>query len=376
MSDPAHILVVEDNSALRGQIVQILELEGYRVTEACNGREGLAAALKSQPGLIICDVSMPDIDGYEMLRQLRESEPGSPIPFIFLSARVARNDVRAGMELGADDYLTKPFEIAELLRAVETRLRRHAQAEARAERVVVNEHAKMLLMLPNELRTPLHGIMGAAEILKLDLEASGNLAGEPAAMLELIQNSSIRLEQFATNLVLHLQLELATKTGAHSAAFKDPGPSPLAECIRTSADAEAARHQRTQDLQISPATDVHAAIGNEFLKKILRELIQNAFKFSEPGTPVEISWRQAGTHAEVLIEDRGIGITQEEAANMRPFQQWRRAEFEQQGLGLGFAIARTLATLNGGTVAIAPRSNAGCGTSVLFTVPIAVPPTP
>ena len=312
---------------------------------------------------------MPDIDGYEMLRRLRESEPGIPIPLIFLSVRAARNDVRVGMELGADDFLAKPFEISELLRAVETRLRRHAQAEARAERLVVDEHAKILLRLPNELRAPLHGIMGAAEILKLDLEASGNLAGEPAGMLELIQISSIRLEQLATNLVLHLQLELATKTGADSSIFTDFGPSPLGDCVRTSAEAKASKHQRPRDLKLSAASEISVAIGNEFLNKILRELIDNAFKFSKPGTPVEVSWRQSDSSGEVLIEDRGIGVTQEEAANMRPFQQWRRAQFEQQGLGLGFSIARTLAILNGATVAIAPRLSAGGGTSVLLTVP-------
>jgi len=278
------------------------------------------------------------------------------------------------MELGADDYLTKPFEIAELLRAVETRLRRHAEAEARVERGVVNEQAKMLLMLPHELRTPLNGIMGAAEILKLDLEAAGNLAGETAGMLELIQSSSIRLEQLATNLVLHLQLELATKVGADSSSFTDAGPSPLGDCVRTSAEAEASKHQRPRDLQLSPASEVSVAIGNEFLNKILRELIDNAFKFSKPGTPVEVSWRQSESSAEVLIEDRGIGITAEEAANMRPFQQWRRAQFEQQGLGLGFGIARTLATLNGATVAIAPRLSAGGGASVLLSIPKAVRP--
>ncbi len=374
MKAPVRILVVDDDSFLRRQIVQILELESYLVTEACNGREGLAAALKFQPSLILCDVSMPDIDGYEMLRRLRESEPWIPIPLIFLSVRAARNDVRVGMELGADDFLAKPFEISELLRAVETRLRLHAQAEARAERLVVNEHAKILLRLPNELRTRLHGIMGAAEILKLDLEASGNLAGEPAGMLELIQISCIRLEQLATNLVLHLQLELATKVGADSSSFTDAGPSPLGDCVRTSAEAEASKHQRPRDLQPSAASEVSVAIGNEFLNKILRELIDNAFKFSKPGTPVEVSWRQSEASAEVLIEDRGIGITLEEAANMRPFQQWRRAQFEQQGLGLGFGIARTLATLNGATVAIAPRLSAGGGTSVLLSIPKAVRP--
>ena len=359
MSDPVHILVVEDNTALRTQIVQILDLEGFRVTEACNGRDGLAAALANPPALVICDISLPDMDGYEMLKLLRASETGSTIPFIFLSARVARNDVRAGMDLGADDYLTKPFEISELLRAVQARLRRKAENEARVERGVVNEQSRMLLMLPHELRTPLNGIMGAAEILMLDLEAAGHLPGESASMIDLIQTSSIRLEQLATNLVLHLQLELASKAGGDTSMFRDRGPASLADCLRQAAEEEARRHQRTADLKLQSMPALQVAVGSEFLTKILRELVDNAFKFSAAGCPVELSAQCVSNRVDVYIGDRGISINSEEALGMRPFQQWRRSQNEQQGLGLGFSIARSLAALNESNVVIAPREGGG-----------------
>lgn len=370
MSDPVHILVVEDNTPLRNQIVQILDLEGYRVTQACNGRDGLAAAFGNPPQLIICDVSMPDMDGYEMLKELRASEIGSAIPFIFLSARVARNDVRAGMDLGADDYLTKPFEISELLRAVEARLRRNAENAARVERGVVNEQSRMLLMLPHELRTPLNGIMGAAEILKMALEAAGGLPGETASMLDLIQTSSVRLEQLATNLVLYLQLELASKGDGDASVFRDPGPAPLAENLRHAAKIEAEKYHRITDLHLEDLPLLNVPLGTEFLSKILRELIDNAFKFSSLGSRVEISTHCISNRIEVHISDRGTGITAEEAAGMRPFQQWRRSQNEQQGLGLGFSISRTLAAMNQSTVAIAPR--VGGGTCVTLSLPIAV----
>lgn len=370
MSDPVHILVVEDNTTLRSQIVQILDLEGYRVSEACNGRDGLAAAFRKAPELVICDVSMPDMDGYEMLKALRASEVGSTIPFIVLSARVARHDVRTGMDLGADDYLTKPFEMSELLRAVESRLRRKAENEARVEQGVVNEQSRMLLMLPHELRTPLNGILGAAEILRFELEATGGLPGETAAMLDLIQTSSVRLEQLATNLVLHLQLELAGKGDGDASVFRDLGPAPLAESLRHAAEIEAKKNQRITDLQLGDLPILNVPLGTEFLTKIFRELIDNAFKFSSPGSRVEISTHCISNRIEVRISDRGIGITAEEAAGMRPFQQWRRSQNEQQGLGLGVSIARTLASMNGSTVSIAPR--VGGGVCATVSLPIAV----
>lgn len=120
------ILVVEDEAQVRYNIQEILELSDYRVLTAENGRVGLQLARNMIVDLIICDVMMPEMDGYQVVAALRENDVTAIIPFIFLTAKVDRSDLRMGMELGADDYLTKPFAAEELLKAVENRFQRQA----------------------------------------------------------------------------------------------------------------------------------------------------------------------------------------------------------------------------------------------------------
>ena len=120
------ILVIEDEPQVRHNIQQILELSDYQVLGAENGRVGLQLAKTALPDLIICDVMMPEMDGYQVVAALRENNATTTIPFIFLTAKVERTDLRQGMELGADDYLTKPFTAEELLKAVESRFQRQA----------------------------------------------------------------------------------------------------------------------------------------------------------------------------------------------------------------------------------------------------------
>lgn len=121
------ILLIEDNRDVRETTADILELSGYEVAAVDSGRAGVEAALATQPDLIICDIMMPGLDGYGVLHILSKRPETSGIPFIFLTARSEKADVRKGMNLGADDYLTKPFEETELLDAVETRLRKSEQ---------------------------------------------------------------------------------------------------------------------------------------------------------------------------------------------------------------------------------------------------------
>src|SRR5262245_39675300 len=118
------ILVIEDDEQTRENLQIILDMEGYAVNSAANGREGLALARKDRPELIVCDVSMPEMDGHEVLRQLRGDTATADIPFIFLTAQGERHQQRAGMNLGADDYLCKPLEAEDLLAAVRARLKR------------------------------------------------------------------------------------------------------------------------------------------------------------------------------------------------------------------------------------------------------------
>lgn len=155
------ILVIEDDELIRETLLQLLESHSYRVIVAENGRFGVQMALAEIPDLILCDVQMPEIDGYDVLRTLRQNSLAATIPFIFLTAQSDKTDFRRGMELGADDYLTKPFTKAELLGAIASRVSKRQtitqpltlalhQAEARLKDLV-NESTKVSVLCPEKL---------------------------------------------------------------------------------------------------------------------------------------------------------------------------------------------------------------------------------
>lgn len=116
------ILIIEDSKDIRENTAEILDMSGYKTMTAENGKKGVELAVKEKPDLIICDIMMPELDGYGVLHMLRKNPETKHIPFVFLTAKTERSDLRKGMEMGADDYITKPFEDIELLRAIEVRL--------------------------------------------------------------------------------------------------------------------------------------------------------------------------------------------------------------------------------------------------------------
>lgn len=132
------ILLIEDNKILRENVVEILELAGYKVETAHNGKVGVEKAQTLLPDLIICDVMMPVLDGFSALRILSNNSVTAGIPFIFLTAKAEKSDFRKGMSLGADDYITKPFDDNDLLSAVELRLKKHQQAAAASDSTPVD----------------------------------------------------------------------------------------------------------------------------------------------------------------------------------------------------------------------------------------------
>ena len=116
------VLLAEDDTSLRENVEELLELSGFSVFSASNGKIAVEMARKELPDIVLCDIMMPEMDGYEVLEQLSSDESTRHIPFIFVSAKTERHEIRRGMDLGADDYLTKPFEEEELLTAIRTRL--------------------------------------------------------------------------------------------------------------------------------------------------------------------------------------------------------------------------------------------------------------
>lgn len=179
------ILVIEDDAEILENIEEVLELQSFRAITANDSNIGLELAKTELPDLVICDVVMPDVDGYRILNELRQSEATATIPFIFLTGKVDRSEVRLGMELGADDYLTKPFTNEELVRAVQscldkqTRLERRYEAQLqeiaslKAQLQTVQELAGMnnvlLQKLSQGLRHPVSNITIATHMLKQNL---------------------------------------------------------------------------------------------------------------------------------------------------------------------------------------------------------------
>jgi DNA-binding NarL/FixJ family response regulator len=165
------ILIIEDQAAMRKNIAMILEMEGFKVCAAANGREGVEAARRERPDLILCDVMMPELDGYGVIQALRQDAAFATTPFIFLTAKSDRGDLRAGMNLGADDYLTKPVVHDELMAAVRSRLNR-----AGAVQQVITEAGTFTLDFDNH--APLIAAFGLtpreAEVLSWVAQGKGN----------------------------------------------------------------------------------------------------------------------------------------------------------------------------------------------------------
>ena len=146
------ILLIEDDVVLRENTLELLELSNYEVTSAANGKIGVQLAKKMVPDIIVCDIMMPELDGYGVLEALTNNEITQHIPFIFLSAKTERRDVRKGMDLGADDYITKPFNEDELISAIESRLAKAAILKDRREtKVVIPEEVEDIRSL-NDLK--------------------------------------------------------------------------------------------------------------------------------------------------------------------------------------------------------------------------------
>ena len=292
------------------------------------------------------------------------NEPATlSIPFILMTGLADNAGMRHGMELGADDYLPKPFTIDALYAAVEARLKKAQALRQEAERKLAHLRDNISLMLPHELRTPLNGILGYGEILTA--EAATLQPGEIAEMGQVIHQSGKRLERLIENFLIYAQLEIFAADPQKTAVLRQNQTQWSAKLIEEHARAQAASANRASDLVLE-LTDCPASISEDYLARIVDEVVQNAFKFSESGTPVTVTAAESGGHLALTISDRGRGFSTEHINRIGAYMQFDRKMHEQQGQGLGLSIAKRLTELHGGALNI--QSN-GKGTSVAVKLP-------
>ncbi|QTA82005.1 Signal transduction response regulator/histidine kinase [Desulfonema limicola] len=370
------ILVVDDNPINLELLSDCLTEFGYTVLLKKDGEKALALLERRIPDIILLDILMPGIDGFETCKYIKSMDRAKDIPVIFMTALTDTSDKIKGFELGAVDYITKPFHQEEVLARVKTHItiqdlkkdlqskNRELQRSLERERKIADDlRLNLSISLPHELRTPLNSILGFSSLLKDPLYIPK--PDKIAEYGEAIHQGGLRLKRLVENSLLYANLKLLkytprTRMFDQYDVFVDTKPFITSVALLKAEDA-----QRQDDLVLS-LTDSHMRVSPQNIKKIIIELLDNAFKFSNPGSQVEIKSIINGTLCILSITDQGRGMTKEQIANIGAYMQFDRDFHEQQGAGLGMIVTSLLTQLEGGVISIDSTPGRGTSVSIVF----------
>ena len=362
---PATILVVEDDVPLAQMVRAILAAKGYNVLLAYHGLDAMQVMKRQTPSLIISDIVMPQMDGYQFYEAIQHEPHWRSIPFIFLTVISTPADTLKGKMLGVDDYVTKPFNPEELLAVVQGRLRRSAAlSEGWMELEQVRRN--IIATLSHEFRTPLSTLKAAADLL---LQGDATLsAADVRELHEHIQKGGDRLEELVEDFLLAARIE----TGAVRDDYeRDRRTVDLASILVSLASRW---RPRAEDAQLTFALDCPLNLPpveacEAHLQDAIGRLLSNAIKFNRSGGMVSLAASADDAHVRIIVTDTGMGIAPADHERIfHRFVQLKREMFEQQGSGLGLPIARGLIGVNGGTLSV--ESQPGDGSRFIITLPI------
>ena len=366
----ARVLVIEDETPIREELVDWLTFEEYPVFVATNGREGVELAIKERPDLIICDISMPEMNGHEVLIDIRSNPHLFDVIFIFLTASVNRATRRKGMELGADDYITKPFTHAELMNAVQSQLKKKVSREREAqtqldlmqlslqsEREQRILRSRLVGMFSHDFRTPLSLIMMSASLIRNYEDRFS--AERKQEKLDQIIHSSKQLVHMLDDLLVTVEM------GSDKFRYR---PEILNVSERTERIVHDFQdiHYETHQILFASTIEQSVRLDPKLMRQIVTNLLSNAIKYSPTGSTVWVNLAFIDGMVELTVRDEGIGIPPESLPHL--FEPFHRADNIKtiRGTGLGLAIVRQAVDYCHGRVEV--NSVVGSGTTfrVLF----------
>lgn len=350
MTSVKRILLVEDEVDLRTNLAELLEIEKYTVFPAENGQQALDLLGKFDIDLIISDILMPEINGYELLQKIRANLNYVNLPLIFLSAKVSKKEIRRGMEDGADDYLTKPINAIELFNAVKTVFNKKDKREAWAnQRVasVVNEERNVRY---HELRTPLFGVLSILELLHEDLLSADAMPRE--LQLDWIEKAFFAAKRLNKSLIKLILFQEHSSLGSPQKKKLS-----LFETL----------HDLRDSSEVLPEfsirwSDCIVEFDPVLLNFLIRELLENAGKFGVSTEPISV----IGEKNKFSFKNKQQLFDHPYILCIRPFFQHNRAYLEQQGLGLGLFLAQHYCTLNGAVLQAEVDANLDFVVTVTF----------
>jgi two-component system, sensor histidine kinase and response regulator len=359
------ILCIEDDSEMRFIVRLALEGAGYEMIEAEDGKKGLDRAMETIPDLILCDINMPGMNGFDTLEELRKHKSISYIPFIFMTGENPRTHLRKGMNLGADDFIMKPIDMGDLIKAIQIRLQEVERNKQETQKAVADLSESISRSLPHELRTPMTGILGLTELLKV--QADELTKDEIKELAQLLFTSSVRMNRTLEKFWIHTQCLLLPSDNTKLVASRQTGTKNADVLLRRVAEELSLTYERASDLDLH-LIPMSLAISDRYLEQVLGQVIENAFKFSSAGTAVTISAEIHDASGFILVKDLGRGMSEDQIQNIHAFMQFGRERHEQQGLGLGLMIAKRLLKIHDGKLEI--TSNLGQGSTMKITLPL------
>lgn len=326
------ILVIEDDPLLAENICQLLDAEGYLVEYAENGKIGVEKARATNPDLIISDIMMPEMDGYEVLAELMKDKNTATIPFIFLTAKTELENLRKGMSLGAEDYIFKPFKIDELLDAVKIRLKKKELSEHKLDEAKHQIFSKM----HHDLRTPMVPILGLSDLISEEEDIN-----EIKNMVKVIKQSGRklfdRIEKFLIYNDLTLKCGQNGKNVSREALIGNQFIERITNSINENIDITRVVYK------VEPA---ELLISEWCLQVLLKEIIENALKYSPAEKQVIVEGKIFEDSYLITVKDFGRGMTQEEINSISVFNKFTKNKIADSGMGLGLAICKKIAQLN------------------------------
>lgn len=353
MASPANVLIVDDDPGARDTFEALLSSEPITLSFAKTGPEALERVSAAPPDLILLDVMMPGMNGFEVCRKLKQNPDWAPIPVILVTALESRRDLESGFEAGADEFLSKPVRGGELRVRTRSMLRIKQLYDQLLDTLKLRE--ELAHMIVHDMKSPVSVIMGMSEFLSLKL--SDHLSPEGAKGLEKIREQGGRLNNYLTDMLMLAKMEAGNP-------ILSRGPVDVVDLLRT-----AVAHGRSMAMgRVEVAADLPAesrtlSLDRNLMHRVFDNLIGNALKFSPDGGRVVIEARypQAPDTAtlQVRICDEGPGIPVEHRE--RIFEKYEVADMKRRGIpqyGLGLVFCRMVVEGHGGQIFVesnAPR---------------------
>ncbi len=364
------ILVVDDNPDITRIVSLVLKSRGYDTASAADGAQALAMLEKHRPDLIICDIMMPEMDGFQLFHRVRSDRRWHAIPFAFLTALSDPETRISSSELGVEAFIPKPFNNQELLSVVGGLLRRAQELQHYSESELESLKAQLLFMITHELNTPLSVIRILLENLR---NHPSRLAPEQLAEhLDLLVRSTNDLSYMIESMLLALQID----SGHAQQIFETwATPQPIGLLLDTTI-------ARLRQSAVERKVTIHRSgdqapfwiqAHQEQMLQVFSRLLDNAIRFSPALGEVTVAVKHEQGRVRITFEDQGPGMTPEEAATIfKRFHQVNRARQEQQGTGLSLNLVRSLVTIHGGEVTVEVLAGKGC--RFVVALPLVEPP--